>query len=50
MAQHHVEKKNAMTITKRELVKEAARKLGIPQSDVARIFEGIFNTISRALA
>ncbi len=39
-----------MTMTKRELVIRVANKLGMTQSDVAKIVEGIFETISRSLA
>lgn len=39
-----------MTITKRELVLQVANKLGMTQSDVARIIEGAFETISAQLA
>lgn len=39
-----------MTMTKRELVISVANKLGMTQSDVARIVEGTFDTISRSLA
>ena len=39
-----------MTMTKRELVIRVANKLGMTQSDVARIIEGTFETISSALA
>lgn len=39
-----------MTMTKRELVIRVANKLGMTQSDVARIIEGTFDTISQSLA
>ena len=39
-----------MTMTKRELVIRVANKLGMTQSDVAKIIEGTFDTISQALA
>ena len=39
-----------MTMTKRELVIRVANKLGMTQSDVARIVEGMFDTISQSLA
>lgn len=39
-----------VTMTKRELVIRVASKLGMTQSDVARIVEGSFDTISRSLA
>ncbi len=39
-----------MTMTKRELVIRVANKLGMTQSDVARVIEGTFDTISDALA
>ena len=39
-----------MTMTKRELVIAVANKLGMTQSDVARIIEGTFDTISKSLA
>ena len=39
-----------MTMTKRELVIRVANKLGMTQSDVAKVIEGTFETISRALA
>ena len=39
-----------MTMTKRELVIRVASKLGMTQSDVARIVEGAFDTISHSLA
>lgn len=39
-----------MTMTKRELVIRVANTLGMTQSDVARIIEGTFDTISRTLA
>lgn len=39
-----------MTMTKRELVIRVANKLGMTQSDVAKIIEGTFDTISRTLA
>jgi nucleoid DNA-binding protein len=37
-------------MTKRELVIRVANKLGMTQSDVARIIEGTFDTISQSLA
>jgi nucleoid DNA-binding protein len=37
-------------MTKRELVIRVASKLGMTQSDVARIVEGTFDTLSRSLA
>ncbi len=39
-----------MTMTKRELVIRVANRLGLTQSDVARIIEGTFDTISQSLA
>ena len=39
-----------MTMTKRELVIRVANKLGMTQSDVAKIIEGTFDTISHNLA
>lgn len=39
-----------MTMTKRELVIRVANKLGMTQSDVAKVIEGTFETISRSLA
>jgi len=39
-----------VTMTKRELVIRVANKLGMTQSDVARVIEGTFDTISRTLA
>ncbi len=39
-----------MTMTKRELVIRVANRLGMTQSDVAKIIEGTFETISQALA
>ena len=39
-----------MTMTKRELVIRVANKLGMTQSDVAKVIEGTFETISAALA
>lgn len=39
-----------MTMTKRELVIRVANKLGMTQSDVAKIIEGAFETISHRLA
>lgn len=39
-----------MTMTKRELVIRVANKLGMTQSDVARVIEGTFEAISEALA
>jgi nucleoid DNA-binding protein len=37
-------------MTKRELVIQVANKLGMTQSDVARIVEGAFDAISKSLA
>ena len=39
-----------MTMTKRDLVVRVANELGMTQSDVARIVEGVFESISRTLA
>jgi len=39
-----------VTMTKRELVIRVANMLGMTQSDVAKIIEGTFDTISRTLA
>ena len=39
-----------MTVTKRELVIRVANALGMTQSDVAKIIEGTFESISRTLA
>lgn len=39
-----------MTMTKRELVIRVANMLGMTQSDVAKIIEGTFDTISQTLA
>lgn len=39
-----------MTMTKRELVIAVANKLGMTQSDVAKVIEGTFDAISKALA
>lgn len=39
-----------MTMTKRELVIRVANKLGMTQSDVSKIIEGAFDTISQSLA
>ena len=39
-----------MTMTKRELVIRVANKLGMTQSDVAKVVEATFETISSALA
>ena len=39
-----------MTMTKRELVIRVANKLGMTQSEVAKIVEGVFDTISDTLA
>lgn len=39
-----------MTMTKRELVIRVANKLGMTQSDVSKVIEGTFETISQALA
>lgn len=43
-------KDNTVTMTKRELVIRVANKLGMTQSDVAKVIEGTFDTISDALA
>jgi DNA-binding protein HU-beta len=40
----------AVTMTKRELVIRVANKLGMTQSDVSKIIEGTFDTISQSLA
>lgn len=40
----------SVTMTKRELVIRVANTLGMTQSDVAKIIEGAFDTISRTLA
>ncbi|GMW02443.1 MAG: hypothetical protein AMXMBFR84_35790 [Candidatus Hydrogenedentota bacterium] len=40
----------SVTMTKRELVIRVANRLGMTQSDVAKIIEGTFETISRTLA
>ena len=40
----------AVTMTKRELVIRVANKLGMTQSDVAKVIEGTFDTISQSLA
>ena len=40
----------AVTMTKRELVIRVANKLGMTQSDVSKVIEGTFETISQALA
>jgi nucleoid DNA-binding protein len=37
-------------MTKRELVIRVANKLGMTQSDVAKVIEGTFETISKSLA
>lgn len=39
-----------MTVTKRELVIQVANKLGMSQSDVAKVLEEVLNRISRSLA
>jgi integration host factor subunit beta len=39
-----------VTMTKRELVIRVANKLGMTQSDVAKVIEGTFDTISQTLA
>lgn len=39
-----------MTMTKRELVIQVANRLGVTQSDVAKILEAAFETISTTLA
>jgi len=39
-----------VTMTKRELVIRVANKLGMTQSDVAKIVEGAFDAISQTLA
>lgn len=39
-----------MTMTKRELVIRVANRLGMTQSDVAKVIEGTFDSISEALA
>jgi len=39
-----------VTMTKRELVIRVANKLGMTQSDVSRIIEGMFDTLSSTLA
>jgi len=39
-----------VTMTKRELVIRVANKLGMTQSDVAKIIEGTFDAISQSLA
>ncbi len=39
-----------MTMTKRELIIRVANKLGMTQSDVSRIVEGMFDTLSITLA
>ena len=39
-----------MTMTKRELVIRVANQLGMTQSDVARVIENTFDTISKSLA
>jgi len=39
-----------VTMTKRELVIQVANRLGMTQSDVAKIIEGTFETISKSLA
>lgn len=44
------EGRNSETMTKRELVIRVANKLGMTQSDVAKIIEGAFDAISRSLA
>jgi integration host factor subunit alpha len=40
----------AVTMTKRELVIQVANQLGMTQSDVAKIIEGTFDTISQSLS
>lgn len=44
------EGRNPETMTKRELVIQVANRLGMTQSDVAKIIEGAFDAISRSLA
>ena len=39
-----------MTMTKRELVIRVSNKLGLTQSEVAKVIESTFDTISEALA
>ena len=39
-----------MTMTKRELIIRVANQLGMTQSDVSKIIEGTFDTISESLA
>ena len=39
-----------MTMTKRELVIRVANKLGMTQSDAAKIIEGTFDVLSKTLA
>ncbi len=39
-----------MTMTKRELVIRVANKLGMTQSDAAKIIEGTFDVLSKSLA
>ncbi len=39
-----------MTMTKRELVVQVANTLGMTQSDVAKIVEGAFETITKSLS
>ena len=39
-----------MTMTKRELVMLVANRLGMTQSDVSRIIEGTFETITKSLS
>lgn len=39
-----------MTMTKRELVIRVSHALGMTQSDVARVVEGMFQNISKSLA
>ena len=39
-----------MTMTKRELVMLVANRLGMTQSDVSRIVEGAFETITKSLS
>lgn len=39
-----------VTMTKRELIIRVANKLGMTQSDVSRIVEGMFDTLSLTLA
>lgn len=41
---------SAVTTTKRELIIRVANKFGLTQGEVAKIIEGIFDTISQTLA